>query len=472
MIRRYEEEEADAKPAGGAQAGAPAASAPQSFAEMQRGGQARPPAPQYGQGASPGQVSSIEPQAQAAPLSYTPGGVRPNYGPNSGDPNQGNSGQPQSAQQSPFGQSLLQRYQNYQGPGGFQSQTQKQGAPAFTPGANPFQSSFQPSSVNASYSPVQAPGMRETGGFQANQPGYTPQLEQMISQMLGSPSAYGSDAVQSSFNRLSGQIDDDFTQQTRSLEENMAQRGLSDSSIRGGKMQDLNVAKRSARTELADRLVERQAETQSADTSRAIAQAMGYGSQSFNQGLGTFNANQGANSQNFQQDLAARAFQGDQNAMEVLRNLDVAGFNRSSGQMGFDNSMQSAGFNRQLGLDQYGATRDASQFNAGEDQRGINNAESAYGINANANRQGFDQQQQLLQNLLGYEDTAFDHGMQRDTFNADNQYRDKAMELSAYLQTLNTGAPGAPSGGRKVFLPPYGFVEESQIPLLMAGGGR
>lgn len=465
---------------GGAQTGAPSPSGGSwmTFSQMQQNGMPRPAPPTTG-------------------LRLLSGGVPTRTQPTSADPN---PAQPEPGM-TPFGQSLMARYQNYRGPGGFQSQTGRQGAPVYRPGTRPMQGGpgfqnaptpygrtqvpggYAPGVSDARYNRVGSPMMRETGGFSPGQSAVTPQLQQMILRSLQNPSAYGADAVQQSFNRLSGQIDDDFRQQETSLEEDMARRGLADSSIRGGRLQDLNVAKRSARTELADRLVERQAETQSADTARAIAQAMGFDSQGFNQGLAGYQANLAGNAQNFQQDLASRAFEGDQNAMEVLRNLDVSRFNRESGQMGFENEMSRAGmqdrfadtdqdrilralgfnnqtaqqgfenelsvggFNRQLGLDEFGAGMDRARFAAGEDQRGIDNAESAYGLNLGADQQGFNQEQALLNSLLGYQQQGFDNSLARDSFDADNAYRQQAMELSAYLQTLGLGSPGAEGGG-------------------------
>ncbi len=53
---------------------------------------------------------------------------------------------------------------------------------------------------------------------------------------------------------LGGQIDDQFNLEEQRLREDMARRGLADSTVYGGRMQDLNVSRRSAKSDLGERL--------------------------------------------------------------------------------------------------------------------------------------------------------------------------------------------------------------------------
>jgi hypothetical protein len=53
----------------------------------------------------------------------------------------------------------------------------------------------------------------------------------------------------------------------------------------------------------------------------------------------------------------------------------------------------------------------------------------------------------LLRSLLGYQQQGFENDMTTRTFDADNAFRDKALNTNAYLQTLGLGTPGDPNGG-------------------------
>lgn len=217
-------------------------------------------------GSQPGQVPNQPPPPAGGGGGSNPGGI-----PNQTPPPSGPGGAPQPGTGAPgsgqsFADMLYQMFQNYQGSGS-------------------------------------AP--------QWNQPGNSPfnqRTQSAISDELANPSSFNLPQVQQAYKYLSGNIDDQFSQSQAKLEEDMAQRGLSDSSIRGGRLSDLNVANKSAHEQLGNQLLYQQALTGGQDRSNAIAQAMGYGNQMFgqaNQGyqnqLGGFYANQGANNQNFNQ---------------------------------------------------------------------------------------------------------------------------------------------------------------------------
>jgi hypothetical protein len=385
-------------------------------------------------------------------------GIRPVTSPNSPDPNPGTTnGRPQT----PFGANLMGQYMNYQGPGQFNGQAQMVNAPQYQAGAGPMAmpqggpnvpNAYQPGQFQGRYDALSAPGLRQTGQFQGGGSAFGGQLEQALMGQLQNPSSFNQDAVQQMFNRLSGQIDDEYTQKDRLLGEDMARRGLSESSIRGGRMADLNVQKRSAKTELGDRLLERMAQTGSADRQAAISQAMGYDANQFGQGLQGYQANLGANQQNFQQDLMARAFQGDQNAMQIVQNMGIQGFNNQAGQQGFQNQMNTAQmqnqfgndlfqrqlgasqFNQGLGQAQFNNQLAGAQFNAGQNQQQYQNNLTNFQANLGAGQQGFNQRQALLSGLLGYEQQGFDNEFQNRQFEADNDFRNR--QLAAAMASL------------------------------------
>lgn len=135
-------------------------------------------------------------------------------------------------------------------------------------------------------------------------------VQQSIFGLLQHPSAYGSDAVQRTYNALAGRIDDQFAQRNTGINEDSARRGLSDSSVRAGRLKDSNIEQRDAQTALADSLLSQQAQTYSSDLANAIATALGYGQQNFGQQLQTAQFNQNQQQIDWQQLMAILGYGG------------------------------------------------------------------------------------------------------------------------------------------------------------------
>lgn len=112
--------------------------------------------------------------------------------------------------------------------------------------------------ANYTYQPISA--APDTGG-----------LREQLMAMLGNPnSAYGSEQVMSAYRSGARDIDDDFAmRQTRAREE-MVARGLSDSSIAGGRYADLNVGQREAKTSLMDSLLREKAKSDEASKQASL----------------------------------------------------------------------------------------------------------------------------------------------------------------------------------------------------------
>lgn len=130
-------------------------------------------------------------------------------------------------------------------------------------------------------------------------------LQQAVLANLGSPSRYGSDQAKATYDRLNSTLTEGFDTQRRKTNENLASRGVYDSTIAYGDLQGIDTQQGRAQTDLAARIAEQQATTSGTDMQSAIANALGYGStlygqergnqnDSYNQDLGTaeFNANQ------------------------------------------------------------------------------------------------------------------------------------------------------------------------------------
>lgn len=129
--------------------------------------------------------------------------------------------------------------------------------------------------------------------------------QKKILDQLQNPNAYNSDAVKSAYDWMGGNIDDQYALQQKDLEEEMARRGLSTSTIGAGRLADLNIGRRSAKASMAQDLGQKMAESQNAATGQAISQGLG--------GAGSAQQNQ----QSWLRDLMGYGQQGFQNDMAV-----------------------------------------------------------------------------------------------------------------------------------------------------------
>jgi hypothetical protein len=136
--------------------------------------------------------------------------------------------------------------------------------------------------------------------------------QQSILDQLKNPSSYGTKEVQDAYNWMGGNIDDEYTMAERDLQEEMAKRGLSASTIGSGRTRDLNVAKRTAKESLAYDLAQKLAETQSGDKRAAIAQGLTGGSTAQNSQLDWLKSLMGYGQQGFENDMATAKFNADQ----------------------------------------------------------------------------------------------------------------------------------------------------------------
>ncbi len=124
------------------------------------------------------------------------------------------------------------------------------------------------SSYDSNYTRTPAP-------YSASPASDTTGVRARITSLLANPqSSYDSAAMQHEYDVGGRGIDDDFALQQTRLGEEMAGRGLSDSSIRGGRTADLNVGQRSAKTALMDSLLTKQADKADAAKAASIANAL------------------------------------------------------------------------------------------------------------------------------------------------------------------------------------------------------
>ncbi len=114
-----------------------------------------------------------------------------------------------------------------------------------------------------------APGTVGAGG----------QLESAITQALmggfaGNP--YLSNAIQSMFGRMSGQIDDAYDERDRQLQTELARTGILDSTFGKSKQRGLNVDRRTAKIDLGDRLLENMGTSMSSERRGNISDALSF----------------------------------------------------------------------------------------------------------------------------------------------------------------------------------------------------
>jgi hypothetical protein len=162
----------------------------------------------------------------------------------------------------------------------------------------------------------------------------------------------------------------------------MVRRGLGDSSVYGGKLQDSNVMRRSAKTDLGERILDTAAQTRAADQARAIQTGMQFGDQSFGRQQTAF-----------------------QDAMQT------AGFNRDESQRMFDNALRSAQFGREgQGIDYEQAL---NTFMANLQSKNLNTS----------------QMLAIVQSFLQYADQMFNHQMDTARFNQDEDHYTRDEDL-------------------------------------------
>ncbi len=136
--------------------------------------------------------------------------------------------------------------------------------------------------------------------------------QQKTLDLLNNPSPYNEAAVQDFYKTQAGNIDDQYALQQKALSEDMARRGLGNSTIFGGNLEDLNIGKRSAQTALSEDLAHQYAQslgqyqTGAVNTGNTVGntaqqaqqswiqQLMGYGQNAFNNDLETNQTNQNA----------------------------------------------------------------------------------------------------------------------------------------------------------------------------------
>lgn len=235
-------------------------------------------------------------------------------------------------------------------------------------------------SPSFNYSPYQPQSVQtqQTGQFTNPNQGsaINAATGQSVQNLLNNPDPYSTAAFQSQLQQTMGSIDDDYNQRDAALKGSIANRGLDAAGTIGATDQTYqNLQRRTAQGDAANSLLQTEAQTSAANRAQAINTAMGYGSNNYTQGLGTYQANANTNQQNFGQNVTA---------------------------------------------EQYGQQAQ---------QQGYNQAQGAYTTNLGANAQNSAQQQQALNNYLGYGQQGFNNQLSTEQQNNTEQQQQQAFQL-------------------------------------------
>lgn len=259
--------------------------------------------------------------------------------------------------------------------------------------------------------------------------------QQKMLDLLQKPSGWDSDLVQNMYGKMGGQIDDQFAQQDTAINEEMAKRGLYDSSIAAGRLKDSNIGRRDAKTNLADSLLQQMGMNYGNDQARAAGLGAGYQGQQFGEQTTSFGLNQGAEQQAFGQQLGAEqakqgAFGLNQQGQMANSQAGIASMNANlqAQQANQNNRFQYAGLNSQNALANNNQLLDRARFQSGENQFGTNvanqNAQQGFQNRLTGGQQDFNNrvtntglQRDMLGNIVNYGQQQFNNDMTQANFN-------------------------------------------------------
>jgi hypothetical protein len=171
-------------------------------------------------------------------------------------------------------------------------------------------------------------------GGQNVQAGGNPQnaLSQSITQALQNPSAYGAPQVQQTFDMLNQQLGQGYDYQRKQLNEELAGRGLSESTIAGQRYSDLATEQSRAQANLATQLATQAAQTYGQDRTAAQQSGLSYGNLGVNQGQLDLNKQLGLGGLGLQAGALTGSYGGAPTLAQQQLNQSGSQFQQSQGQ--------------------------------------------------------------------------------------------------------------------------------------------
>lgn len=155
-----------------------------------------------------------------------------------------------------------------------------------------------------------------------------PQIQAVLEGQLANPSRYDMPLVRDTFDMLNRQLSEGYNTQANQVDEEMASRGLYNSTTAGGRLGDLRTNQARAQADMAQNLLMDQARTYSGDLNAATGAGMDFG-----------RYGQGEDQRKFTNQAQVYGMNADQN-QRAWQNY--AGY----GQQAFDNQMATANYNQ------------------------------------------------------------------------------------------------------------------------------
>ena len=369
----------------------------QTFASLQQDGTARPPAPGY------------------TPTSTPPAGS-------------GNS----------FEDALKARYQSAPTAGPqFSGQTSATPAPVYNPTVNPFSAPTPQGQVTTAPRAVPTPGTAYQAGTFAGggDAGVNDAVRSSVMALLQNPSAYDTAAAKGTYDNLSSSIDDQYNQINQQIKEEMARRGITSSTIYGGRLQDSAAMRKTAKEQLAQNILDQQAKTLGADRASAIAAGSNFGNDAFTRALQAYTTNRDTGQQGFGNELNLSQLLDSIQRGQTADTLSTAQVNDTIARGNTADQLAVGGFNRQLGQDQYNADTTGAQFAASEDQRQFQDALQQFLANQQSNSTAFDQAETKLKDYTGFGQQSFNN--QLATAQQNSQQDQQLMALIASIMGMS-----------------------------------
>lgn len=218
-----------------------------------------------------------------------------------------------------------------------------------------------------------APATQQYGGSQQAQQARGG-LETAVNQALQNPSRYDNAAFTQIRDSAQADLKNQFGKERQSLEEDLARRGLSASTIGTNDLYSLKGSQDRSLANLDAQLLQQAANTQSTDRAAAYGMGSDFASLAGSQDLAQFGANANAGQQGFSNQLASAQFgqgQYDNAANLALSAANSAGnlglsqqqLAQQGSQFGQDLSQRQLENTQQYGLQQQGQNEQSRQFN-------------------------------------------------------------------------------------------------------------
>lgn len=194
----------------------------------------------------------------------------------------------------------------------------------------------------------QAQPMQQFGGSQQAQQ-MRQNLQQQLQQFSAAPSRFDTQAFQQIRGAQAANIQADFAEQQRKLNEDLARRGLSASNIAGSGLASLGGAQSRALADLDAQLLQRAAETQAQDRAQLLQSGQGLAELAGSQDLSQFEANRVAQAAEFENQLRAAQFGQQQYEQGTQQALQAAQAQQSGMQFGSELGLRLGELTGQIG---------------------------------------------------------------------------------------------------------------------------